>query len=120
MLALIWKTLAKWTVIAALLVAGYWRIYASGKSAEAAEQIAKKNNARKTGRRSMRKLLLWMPLVVAMSFATGCATSGSGCAGFRQINPTHHDVETMSDAQVSEVLAHNKAGERMDCWKRHR
>lgn len=43
----IWKALAKWTLVAALLVAGYWRIYASGKSAEAAEEIVRENAERR-------------------------------------------------------------------------
>lgn len=41
------RTLLKWGGIAALRAAGYWRIYASGKSAAAAERIAEDLNALK-------------------------------------------------------------------------
>lgn len=41
------KTLLKWTGIAALLAAGYWRIYANGKAAATAERVADDLNAMK-------------------------------------------------------------------------
>lgn len=56
MLASVWKTLAKWTVIAALLVAGYWRIYASGKSAEAADEIVRENAKRRARENKREKV----------------------------------------------------------------
>ncbi|AMD60888.1 hypothetical protein AWN88_22485 [Agrobacterium tumefaciens] len=41
------KALLKWTGIAAIVAAGYWRIYASGKAAAEAERVADELNARK-------------------------------------------------------------------------
>lgn len=41
------KAILKWTGIAAVLAAGYWRIYASGKAAAEAERVADELNARK-------------------------------------------------------------------------
>lgn len=39
--------LAKWATVAAIVAAGYWRIYASGKATAEAERIADELNARK-------------------------------------------------------------------------
>lgn len=41
------RTLLKWTGIAALLAAGYWRIYASSKASASAERVADELNAMK-------------------------------------------------------------------------
>ncbi len=38
---------AKWTTVAAIVAAGYWRIYASGKAAAEAERVADDLNALK-------------------------------------------------------------------------
>lgn len=51
--------LAKWTTVAALVAAGYWRIYASGKAAAEAERVADDLNALKDKERindSIRKM----------------------------------------------------------------
>lgn len=45
--AKIGSPLAKWATVAAIVAAGYWRIYASGKAAAAAERVADELNARK-------------------------------------------------------------------------
>lgn len=41
------RTLLKWTGIAALLAAGYWRIYANGKASASAERVSDELNAMK-------------------------------------------------------------------------
>jgi hypothetical protein len=41
------NTLLKWTGIAAIVAAGYWRIYASGKAAAEADRVADELNALK-------------------------------------------------------------------------
>ncbi len=41
------KTLAKWASLAAVAVAVYWRIYASGEAAERAKQVANNMNAQR-------------------------------------------------------------------------
>ncbi|WP_313194892.1 hypothetical protein [Shinella zoogloeoides] len=39
------KTLLKWSAVAALVAAAYWRVYASGKAAAEAERVADDLNA---------------------------------------------------------------------------
>lgn len=39
--------LVKWATVAAIVAAGYWRIYASGKAAAEADRVADELNARK-------------------------------------------------------------------------
>lgn len=41
------KAVLKWTGIAALVAAGYWRIHASGKAAAEAERVVENLNAMK-------------------------------------------------------------------------
>lgn len=41
------KTLLKWSAVATLVAAAYWRVYASGKAAAEAERVADDLNALK-------------------------------------------------------------------------
>lgn len=51
------KAILRWTGIAALVAAGYWRIYASGKAAAQSEHVADELNALKERNRIDDKVL---------------------------------------------------------------
>lgn len=51
------KAIAKWSGIAALVAAAYWRVYASGKAAAKAEKVADELNAMKDRDRIGDKVL---------------------------------------------------------------
>jgi len=55
-----------------------------------------------------------------MSFVlSGCATTKGGvaCDGWKPIKPTVDDIFEVSDGLARDILAHNKHGQSIGCWK---
>lgn len=62
-----------------------------------------------------RKLIL----IAALGIMAGCSSipKGGFCAIAKPIRPGAATIATMSDAEVSAVLAHNRKGEKLCGWK---
>lgn len=62
-----------------------------------------------------------MGKVIALSMLialAGCQTTkGNFCSIAKPIRPSHAQVEKMTDAQVKELLAYLKKGERLCGWR---
>ncbi|MFD1986511.1 hypothetical protein ACFSOZ_29155 [Mesorhizobium newzealandense] len=60
-----------------------------------------------------------MVKTIALSLMlTGCtAAGGSFCAVEHPIRPTKAEVESLSDASVAAILAHNEKGQRLCGWR---
>lgn len=59
-----------------------------------------------------------MLLVAALALLVGCTTAkGSFCTIASPIRPSAETIAAMSDAEVREVLAHNKRGQALCGWR---
>lgn len=47
----------------------------------------------------------------------GCPATGSFCQIARPLRPSGAEIAVMADAQVREVLAHNRKGQELCGWK---
>lgn len=57
-------------------------------------------------------------LIAGLLFLAACTTTGgSFCDIAKPIRPTPEQVETLTDSQVSELLAHNERGRRLCGWR---
>lgn len=62
--------------------------------------------------------MLRISMLSALLFVAGCpATTGSFCAISKPIRLSEQTVATMSDAEVSDTLAHNEKGAALCGWK---
>jgi hypothetical protein len=66
-------------------------------------------------------LRLWVAagMLFALMVLTSCATPPppSPCVGWAPIRPEASDFDTMSDALVEQLLAHNAFGQKQCGWK---
>lgn len=63
----------------------------------------------------VKRLILAAALVAALS---ACQTvQGDFCDVAKPIRPTAAQVDAMTDAQVKELLAHNRKGAKLCGWK---
>jgi hypothetical protein len=58
-------------------------------------------------------------LILALLLLVACKTTGSGsfCDIAKPIRPTPEQVDQLTDAQVKELLAHNRKGAALCGWK---
>jgi hypothetical protein len=59
--------------------------------------------------------LRWLPIVLMLAACQ--TTGGSFCAVSKPIRLSGDIVAKLSDAEVAQVLAHNKKGEKLCRWK---
>jgi len=59
--------------------------------------------------------LRWLPIVLMLAACQ--TTGGSFCAVSKPIRLSSDIVAKLSDAEVAQVLAHNKKGEKLCRWK---
>lgn len=62
----------------------------------------------------MGKVILIASLLLLIACKT---TGGSFCAVSQPIRPSASTIAHLSDAEVAQILAHNKKGERLCRWK---
>ena len=62
----------------------------------------------------MGKVILFSMLLVLAACQT---TGGSFCSVAKAIRPSKQTVATLSDAEVAQILAHNKKGAKLCGWK---
>ena len=56
-------------------------------------------------------------IALSLMLAACTAAGGSFCAVEHPIRPTKSEVETLSDASVAAILAHNEKGQTICGWR---
>jgi len=57
-------------------------------------------------------------ILSALILLTACATTkGSFCAIDKPLRPSAASIDAMTDAQVKDLVAHNRKGEKLCGWK---
>ncbi len=59
-------------------------------------------------------MMFGLLMLVASCAATG---GGSACAGWQPIRLSEPTIDALSDQDAQDVLAHNRFGREIGCWK---